>query len=166
MTNTLRGNIKGKMFRIHPQSWNERVALKVELTRCVVCGDGYHDQSEGCDDGNVRDDDGCSKLCWRESEFQAAHHPGVDWCTPGRRCDQCGTQALPQPAFFNAEGEATGTQTPFVDPRQSDTYTYNSPMFCPNTRPIMTSDVRMKDVDAPRADVWGTTTKIEGRGHR
>src|ERR1044071_3301013 len=33
-----------------------------------ACGDGVHDPSEGCDDGNTSDGDGCSAVCEVETD--------------------------------------------------------------------------------------------------
>ena len=32
----------------------------------IVCGDGYMDQREECEDGNTEDGDGCSSTCYVE----------------------------------------------------------------------------------------------------
>ena len=41
VTHALRRRYEGKFFRIYPQEWHGKLALRVELGRCVVCGDGY-----------------------------------------------------------------------------------------------------------------------------
>ena len=42
-------------------------AVENQVSVCIVpnvCGDGDYDSStEACDDGNIRDDDGCSSTC-------------------------------------------------------------------------------------------------------
>ena len=157
--------VEGKFWRVYPQTWHgDRIGLRVELTRCVTCGDGYFDPSEGCDDGNIASGDGCSHLCWKESEDQE-DQPGVNWCIPARETAQCVQRPRPQPTFYDDEGAAAGTQGDYVDVRRSDTYTYNTPYFFPDDRPSRTPDIRRRDVQAD-ATVWGSVTLVNGRGHR
>lgn len=39
----------------------------------VVCGDGFVDGDEGCDDGNTADDDGCNSACQVSGELRWLH---------------------------------------------------------------------------------------------
>jgi cysteine-rich repeat protein len=52
--------LRGKYFRIVPQTWNISIAIRVEYIRKVVCGDGFTDFLEECDDTNILSGDGCS----------------------------------------------------------------------------------------------------------
>ena len=44
------------------------VAVKFPPTNIAVCGNGYKEGTEQCDDGNTEDGDGCSRLCILVSE--------------------------------------------------------------------------------------------------
>jgi cysteine-rich repeat protein len=46
----------------------------------VVCGDGLVDSTEGCDDGNAVDGDGCSSACVAEKGYACAGAPSA--CAP------------------------------------------------------------------------------------
>jgi cysteine-rich repeat protein len=59
-----------------------------------VCGDGMLGSTEGCDDGNTVDGDGCSSMCAVETAYDCTGSPSV--CVPkcgdgvllaGERCD-------------------------------------------------------------------------------
>ncbi len=55
-------------------------------TRCTtVCGDGNWETGEGCDDGNLVDNDGCSATCTVEPGFQcpAVEYSDIGECTEG-----------------------------------------------------------------------------------
>lgn len=52
--------LRGKHFRIVPQSWNISIAIRIEYIRKVNCGDGFTDFLEECDDTNILSGDGCS----------------------------------------------------------------------------------------------------------
>ena len=164
VTNNLRSRLEARWFRITPVAWHNRIALKVELTRCVVCGDGFWDISEGCEDGNLMGGDGCSPLCWKESDKQVfgAPDPAVDWCHPHRMCEHCqtvNTRPQPQPSFSDPKGPASGTQSAYVDPRTKDTFTYDTPVYCPSDRPTRILDVRATDV-TDSATVFGTNSDV------
>jgi cysteine-rich repeat protein len=42
-------------------------------TRSIVCGDGLRDAPEACDDGNLKNGDGCSSACLLESKETASN---------------------------------------------------------------------------------------------
>jgi cysteine-rich repeat protein len=65
-------------------------ALTITVTpRVPVCGDGFQEGPEECDDGNVVDGDCCSSAC----VLDAAGTPCSDGsvCTSGETCDAAGT---------------------------------------------------------------------------
>ena len=137
VTHSFRQRLQGRWFRVYPQAWHGRIGLRVEVNRCVECGDGFHDPSEGCDDGNTDSNDGCSHVCWKESEFQS-DTPADDWCTPGRICSECVMRPDMQAPWDDPSGLASGTQTRYVDVRQLRHHTPNKLYFCPQARPIKT----------------------------
>jgi len=48
-----------------------------------VCGDSSRDGPEGCDDGGLADNDGCSALCVVEPGYSCSNSGGADTCTGG-----------------------------------------------------------------------------------
>lgn len=52
--------LRAQYIRIVPQSWYLKIAIRIEYFRKVVCGDGFLDFLEGCDDTNILSGDGCS----------------------------------------------------------------------------------------------------------
>ncbi|MCB9631132.1 MAG: DUF4215 domain-containing protein [Sandaracinus sp.] len=72
-------------------------------TECTVpslCGDGFVEGTESCDDGNTADGDGCDSSCRDEDGFECMGEPSV--CAPvcgdgmilgGEMCDDGGTVA-------------------------------------------------------------------------
>eukprot|EP00949_MAST-11_sp_MAST-11-sp1_P002324 g2324.t1 len=73
-------------IRIYPLEWVGRIRLSVDIISCTVCGDGFLDVTEECDDGNLLDGDGCSgieskkyglpRACMQETRN------GAFWCEP------------------------------------------------------------------------------------
>lgn len=63
-------------------------SLSVHVPLCGICGDGFIDVGEGCDDGNDERGDGCSRQCEPDPCWSCAGEPSV--CTelaPGSSCD-------------------------------------------------------------------------------
>ena len=51
------------------------------LTTPTLCGNGFMDAGETCDDGNVSDNDGCSAACELESGYVCVSGPSAGPCT-------------------------------------------------------------------------------------
>ena len=43
----------------------------------AACGNGIISRSEQCDDGNTRDEDGCSRVCTVEDGYRCTGQPSV-----------------------------------------------------------------------------------------
>ena len=52
--------LRAQYFRIVPQSWYKKISVRVEYERTIICGDGFKDFLEGCDDTNRASGDGCT----------------------------------------------------------------------------------------------------------
>lgn len=64
----------------------------------VICGDGYHHRTEGCDDGNTLDGDGCDATCDVEQGYKCFDNPsscemscGDGILDAGEQCDDGNT---------------------------------------------------------------------------
>ena len=55
-----------KRFDSREQAPGSRPRLEIEFNAPVICGDGFTAESEGCDDGNNEDGDGCTADCLSE----------------------------------------------------------------------------------------------------
>ena len=68
----------------------------------VVCGNHVQEGSEECDDGNIKDGDGCNSLCLKENtemkpvcgngkteEGEQCGEPGLSNCAQGKNCESC-----------------------------------------------------------------------------
>jgi cysteine-rich repeat protein len=53
---------------------------------CQVCGDGFKDPDEQCDDGNTTSGDGCSATCVKENRAPEASCQDVSVCTDAGVC--------------------------------------------------------------------------------
>jgi cysteine-rich repeat protein len=64
-------------------------AVTITVTpRIPVCGDGFQEGTEQCDDGNVADGDCCSTACVLDAAGAACDDGSV--CTSGETCDAAG----------------------------------------------------------------------------
>eukprot|EP00949_MAST-11_sp_MAST-11-sp1_P005270 g5270.t1 len=115
--NTFAKMIQCSAIRIYPREWQTSIALRTEVYRHIVCGDGFWDTFEGCDDKNIMSDDGCSGYdagakgvsggpCEPETLTTQSNPSGyrravsgvssgqellqtTSWCNPARECMDC-----------------------------------------------------------------------------
>jgi cysteine-rich repeat protein len=67
--------------------------LLVDISETAqICGDGFIIGSEGCDDANVADGDGCSSTCQIEGGYSCAGEPSV--CSNTVNPDTCASPAI------------------------------------------------------------------------
>eukprot|EP00931_Biecheleriopsis_adriatica_P049453 TRINITY_DN28608_c0_g2_i1.p1 TRINITY_DN28608_c0_g2~~TRINITY_DN28608_c0_g2_i1.p1 ORF type:complete len:4151 (-),score=822.11 TRINITY_DN28608_c0_g2_i1:49-11319(-) len=68
---------------------NEELAdLTVFRAQCKpICGDGFAQRGEQCDDGNLRSLDGCNAMCQVEHGFECANFPDAVSSCMSRLCD-------------------------------------------------------------------------------
>ena len=69
---------------------------------CEICGDGFLDPQEQCDDGNVMDGDGCSAVC----QFENQNQPPVAQCqdVSALADENCQAPASVDNASFDPDG--------------------------------------------------------------
>jgi cysteine-rich repeat protein len=77
----------------------DRIRTVVNSASCLsavvpgVCGDGFLDAGEECDDGNTTDGDGCSAACTREPACGDAYTDAGEECDDGNTTDGDGCSA-------------------------------------------------------------------------
>jgi len=65
-----------------------------------ICGDGIKKDSEQCDDGNLIDGDGCSRICKIETNCGNAIREPNEFCDDGNEIDMDGcTNCIPDPGY-------------------------------------------------------------------
>ena len=119
----------------------------VTTCREMVCGDGFIELEEVCDDGNTTDDDGCSSTCEEEESWLCENEPsdchvvvcGDGIIERGEGCDDenenngdgCNDSCMPETGYFCSEapsvciltepGDVCTTAIP-VDVGETDVY--------------------------------------------
>lgn len=89
----------------------------------VVCGNGALEALEKCDDGNLKNQDGCSATCQIEAGFACAGAPS--WCSKNPSCvgvprncgptkdgDCCASSVIPQGSFYRGNTDLYPTTYP------------------------------------------------------
>lgn len=80
----------GKTLLIYHNRCNSDCSAKEKGYACptvgaacyIVCGDGYYQSGEGCDDNNLKNNDGCSNTCGIETGWDCKRTVthGMDTC--------------------------------------------------------------------------------------
>jgi cysteine-rich repeat protein len=84
-------------------------ALAITVTpRTPVCGDGFREGNEACDDGNTADGDCCSSTCGRDPAGTACADGDV--CTLNESCDAAG-HCVPTSTLACADADPCTTDT-------------------------------------------------------
>jgi cysteine-rich repeat protein len=126
-------------------------ALGITVTpRIPVCGDGFREGSETCDDGNTADGDCCSSTCGLDAAGTACTDGDV--CTLNESCDAAGHCV---PASTRACADADPCTTDTCDPQLG---CISAPVPAPIARCVWDHhaaiDVRDRAPSAPNTLTW------------